>query len=67
MLRQMRKLFKTIIINSLNTQQVNYLGVLYDSSFDRSLITLKYVCELLMEQQPFIPEEICLVKNLYWQ
>ncbi len=34
MLRQMRKLFKTIIINSLNTQQVNYLGVLYDSSFD---------------------------------
>ncbi len=34
MLRQIRRLFKTIIINSLSTQQVNYLGVLLDSSFD---------------------------------
>lgn len=34
MLRQIRKLFKTMIINSLSTQQVNYLGVLFDSSFD---------------------------------
>jgi len=34
MLRQIRKLFKTIIINSLSTQQVNYLGVLFDGSFD---------------------------------
>ncbi|HPS85707.1 MAG TPA: hypothetical protein PLY36_03120 [Spirochaetota bacterium] len=34
MLRRMRKLFKTIIINSLSTQQVNYLGVLLDKKFD---------------------------------
>ena len=34
MLRRMKRLFKTIIINSLSTQQVNYLGVLLDSSFD---------------------------------
>lgn len=34
MLRQIKKMFKTIIINSLSTQQVNYLGVLYESSFD---------------------------------
>lgn len=34
MRRQIRKLFKNIIINSLSTQQVNYLGSLYDSSFD---------------------------------
>jgi len=30
----MKNLFKQIIINSLSTQQVNYLGALYDSSFD---------------------------------
>lgn len=34
MLREMRNLFKNIIINSLNTQQVNYLGEFLDSSFD---------------------------------
>jgi len=34
MLRQIRKIFKTIIINSLSTQQVNYLGMLLDDSFD---------------------------------
>jgi hypothetical protein len=34
MIRQIRKLFKNIVINSLSTQQVNYLGVLFDSSFD---------------------------------
>jgi len=34
MLRRMRKLFKTIVINSLSTQQVNYLGVLHDRKFD---------------------------------
>jgi len=34
MLREMRNLFKTIIINSLNTQQVNYLGGFLDSTFD---------------------------------
>lgn len=34
MLRRMKRLFKTIIINSLSTQQVNYLGVLLDGSFD---------------------------------
>ena len=34
MLRQIRKLFKTMVINSLNTQQVNYLGGLYESTFD---------------------------------
>ncbi|MCL1865520.1 MAG: hypothetical protein FWF73_06895 [Spirochaetes bacterium] len=30
----MRKTFKEILINSLNTQQMNYLGTLSDSSFD---------------------------------
>ncbi len=34
MLRRMKNLFKNIIINSLSTQQVNYLGTLYDSNFD---------------------------------
>jgi len=34
MLRQIRRIFKTIIINSLSTQQVNYLGVLADPVFD---------------------------------
>ena len=30
----MRRLFKTIVINSLSTQQVNYLGALCDPQFD---------------------------------
>ena len=34
MRRRIRNLFKNIIINSLSTQQVNYLGGLYDSTFD---------------------------------
>ena len=34
MLTRIRKTFKEIIINSLNTQQINYLGTLSDHSFD---------------------------------
>ena len=34
MLSQIKKSFKEILINSLNTQQINYLGTLSDSSFD---------------------------------
>jgi hypothetical protein len=34
MLTRIRKTFKEILINSLNTQQINYLGTLSDNSFD---------------------------------
>ena len=34
MLTEIKKNFIKVLINSLNTQQINYLGTLYDSSFD---------------------------------